>query len=250
MENSNIAWTDHTYSHWLGCTKVSPGCDFCYAEAMWDHRYHRVVWGPHGERSRTKTAGGMVALNRKAASTGIREKVFTASSSDVFDNQVPEEWRDGLFDLIRRCTALDWLVLTKRPQNIAKMLPPDWGDGWQHVSLGTSTENREEADRRVPHLQAVPARIRFLSCEPLLEAIEPDLDGIDWVICGGESGAHARPMEPAWARSLRDQCSAAAVPFFMKQVGSHHAAWPGVTDKGGDPDQWPADLRIRRYPTR
>jgi protein gp37 len=143
---------------------------------------------------------------------------------------------------------LDWLLLTKRPQNILNMLPTDWGDGWSHVWLGCTCENQQEADRRIPHLQAVPARLRFLSCEPLLEAVCPDLTGIDWVIVGGESGSHARPMDPAWARQLRGQC-AAAVAYFFKQAGSDRRARPGVTHKKGeDPAEWPADLRVRQFP--
>jgi protein gp37 len=244
------SWTDHTYSAWLGCTKVSPGCDFCYAEAQWDHRYHRVEWGPHGERSRTKTDGDVLRFNRRAEKSGVRERVFTASSSDVFDNQAPDEWRSDLFALIRQCTALDWLVLTKRPQNILKMLPQDWGDGWPHVWIGCTVENQEEAERRIPHLRAVPARIRFLSCEPLLEPVQPDLSGISWIICGGESGRFARTMDPAWARQLRDQCANAGVAYFFKQVGSDHRAWPGVRQAHGeDPAEWPEDLRERQFPT-
>jgi protein gp37 len=146
--------------------------------------------------------------------------------ADVFDNQVPEQWRAELWELIRQTPALDWMLLTKRPQNIAKMLPADWGRGWPNVWLGTTTENQTEADRRIPHLRAVPAVIRFLSCEPLLSQVRPDLARIHWVISGGESGPQHRPMQPEWARSLRDQCAAAGVEFFHKQNG-------GVTSKAG-----------------
>jgi protein gp37 len=111
VENSSIAWTDHTYSPWIGCTKVSPGCDHCYAEAEWDTRRHRVAWGPHGERSRTKTAKDVLAWNRKAKAAGIRHRVFCASLSDVFDNQVPTDWRADLWALIAACPDLDFLLL-------------------------------------------------------------------------------------------------------------------------------------------
>jgi protein gp37 len=165
--------------------------------------------------------------NKEAAAAGVRHRVFCASMADVFDNQVWDRHRDDLWHLIHQTPHLDWLLLTKRPQNIVKMLPspdigaPAWGEGWKNVWLGTTVENQEEADRRIPHLLAVPAVKRFLSCEPLLGKINliSWLPGVDWVICGGESGPHARPMHPDWARSLRNQCASAGVPFFFKQWG-------------------------------
>jgi protein gp37 len=235
-DNSAIAWTNHTFNGWIGCTKVSAGCDNCYAEADFDHRKHWVHWGNHPRRrTSVSTWQNPVRWNRKAATAGARPRVFCSSLSDVFDNQAPEEWRHDLWRLIRGTPNLDWLLLTKRPQNIQKMLPPDWDNGWPHVWLGTTTENQTEADRRIPHLRSVPAVVRFLSCEPLLEPIQPDLAGIDWLICGGESGPGARYMEPAWARSLRDQCEGAGVAFFMKQM----------TKKADIPE----DLLVRQYPT-
>jgi protein gp37 len=116
-ELTGIAWTDHTYNPSIGCTKVSPGCDRCYAEAAWDKRYHRVQWG--GERSRTKSSEPQT-WDRKAREAGVRRRVFCASLADVFDNQVPDEWRADLWALIARCRALDWMLLTKRPQNITR----------------------------------------------------------------------------------------------------------------------------------
>jgi hypothetical protein len=133
------------------------------------------------------------------------------------------EWRRDLFDIIRGTPHLDWQLLTKRPQNIAKMLPGDWGDGWANVWLGTTAEDAHHYQQRWPHLRAVPAEVRFLSYEPALGSlgeIELFLPGSpDWIICGGESGAGARPMHPQWARDIRDQCAAAGVPFFFKQWG-------------------------------
>jgi protein gp37 len=166
----------------------------------------------------------------------VRRKVFCASWADVFDNQVPEEWRADLWALIASTPNLDWLLLTKRPQNIAKMLPATWGKGWPNVWLGTTTENQAEANRRIPHLQSIPAVVRFLSAEPLLEAITPALNGIGWVICGGESGHNARYMEPAWAYSLREQCVKAGVKFFMKQMSQPKK------------NAIPADLMVRQWP--
>lgn len=224
-ENSNIEWTDHTFNPWIGCQKVSPGCDHCYAET-WDARglQHRESrWGPHAARTRTSQANWRkpLAWNRDAERAGTRARVFCASLADVFDNHpsILPEWRADLWALIAATPHLDWLLLTKRPQNIDRMLPHGWNGGWPNVWLGTTVENQAEADRRIPHLLATPAAVRFLSCEPLLDRITPNLDGIHWVICGGESGPGARPMHPNWARSLRDQCVAAGVAFHFKQWG-------------------------------
>jgi protein gp37 len=140
----------------------------------------------------------------------------------VFDNQVPREWRADLWALISDCPNLDWLLLTKRPQNIAKMLPPAWP--WPHVWLGTTVESPHEY-RRIKYLQAIPATVRFLSMEPLLARCDDiPLDGIHWVISGGESGTHHRPIDKGWVRSIRDQCAARGIAF-------HHKQWGGVRPK-------------------
>lgn len=247
-----ISWCDHTFNPWVGCTPISHACDHCYAENWAKRTGHPELW--NGERRRTSSANWRQPYKWNAAAWNVRQRhrVFCASLADVFDNQVPERWRDDLWYLIEQTSALDWLLLTKRPQNIAKMLPSDrigtkpWGAGWANVWLGTTVENQEEAERRIPHLLGVPARIRFLSCEPLLRPvnlhwisgighngldalageIEENETGrkipcprINWVIAGGESGSGARPMHPDWARSLRDQCAAAGVPFHLKQWG-------------------------------
>jgi protein gp37 len=246
-ENSAIEWCDHTFNPWWGCTKVSPACDHCYADAL-DRRAGGAPWGAHAPRRRTKDWSGPMKWNRRCEKLGIRERVFCASMADVFDNHrsILPDWRANLWSLIAATPHLDWLLLTKRPQNIAKMLPPTWGMGWPNVWLGTTVENQTEANRRIPHLLDTPARVRFLSCEPLLGPVALDMiltpemgihalsgicsdgsgpsgfsqgPGIDWVICGGESGPGARPMHPDWARSLRDQCARDSVPFFFKQWG-------------------------------
>jgi protein gp37 len=255
-QNSAIEWTDHTFNPWTGCQAVSEACKFCYAEGL-DKRFgHADRWGPHGVRVRTAAANWKrpLAWSLDAENAGQRVRVFCASMADVFDNAVPEEWRADLWALIRATPHLDWQLLTKRPQNIVKMLPADWGAGWPNVWLGTTVENQEEADRRIPHLLAVPARVRFLSCEPLLGPVDlnknvpgermlrwhrPMIGALDWVIAGGESGPGARPMDLAWTRSLRDQCAAARVPFFMKQMGG--------TLKARMPEI-PADLMVREFP--
>lgn len=253
-ENSKIEWTDHTFNPWMGCTKVSPACDNCYAEVQ-TGRFKQVGWGPHAPRKRTSNGYWEVPMkwNRKAEGAENRPRVFCASLADVFDNHksILPEWREDLWQLIRSTPNLDWLLLTKRPQNIERYLPADWGEGWINVWLGTTVENQTEAERRISQLLNVPASIRFLSCEPLLGSLdltpwlwgaEPpckncprDVDcqcgwelrknltdeiahgKIDWVIAGGESGSDFRPGDPNWFRSLRDQCADAEVPFLFKQ---------------------------------
>jgi len=249
-ENTKIEWCDHTFNPWIGCTQVGPGCDNCYAKAEFDDRRHRAVWGAGQPRSRTKTWGDPVKWNKQAdaffAAHGRRQQVFCASLADVFDNEVDSAWRDDLFALIASTPNLDWLLLTKRIGNVGNMLPVpfDFDKHYPNVWLGATIVNQAEADRDIPKLLAVPAAQRFLSMEPLLGPVDltnvspPTVEGqiwhgidtitsanrdlrgcIDWVIVGGESGPNARPMHPDWARSLRDQCQAAGVPFLFKQWG-------------------------------
>jgi protein gp37 len=278
-ENSKIEWCDHTFNPWVGCTKVSPACDNCYAESWAKRTGQSQLW--QGDRRRTSAANWQQPLkwNRQAEREGRRFRVFCASLADVFDNQVADEWRVDLWKLIRDTPHLDWLLLTKRPQNIAKMLPGPaagydstisrllWRDGWKNVWLGTTAENQKQLAVRAWHLSQVPAAVRFLSCEPLLSGLNfqatnrwgtkwdvltgrildavsgpSSVGGVSWIIAGGESGPGARPMHPDWARSLRDQCAAAGVPFFMKQWGewvglndfcaAHCGWWNGLTDAG------------------
>jgi protein gp37 len=224
-ETTNIAWTDSTFNPWIGCTNVSPGCDHCYAEAD-NKRRKWTEWGPHGQRYRTTPAYWRNPIKwQKTADAfhekhGRRQRVFCASLADVFDNQVPPEWREDLFALIKKCLDLDWQLLTKRPQNIAKMLPSDWSDGYPNVWLGATTESQEYFDQRWPILARTPAVVRFVSYEPALGPLRIDATTVkpDWLICGGESGPGARMMHPDWARDIRDQCASAGVKFFMKQM--------------------------------
>lgn len=260
-EQTGIAWCDHTMNFWYGCTKVSGACDFCYAEELMDHRYHRVEWG--GERKRTSVSNWQQPFrwNRAAERDGVRRKVFALSLGDFFDNQVAESWRYEAWGVIHACKNLDWLILTKRPQNIPKMLPDGiapWSDGpWPHVWLGTTAENQEEADRRIPHLLAIPAAVRFLSVEPMLGPVDLTAHFLNpfgfvetprWIICGGESGKHARPFNLNWARSIREQSKAAGVAFFVKQMGDNPVGMNPTKHHGADPGEWPADLRIREFP--
>jgi protein gp37 len=264
--NTKIEWADHTFNPWIGCTKVGPGCDNCYAKADFEDRKHRVTWGAGQARSRTKTWGDPVRWNKQAdaffAEHGRRQRVFCASLADVFDNEVPQAWRDDLFRLISETPNLDWLLLTKRIGNAIDMIgdallqEPRLKAGecraaswpWPNVWLGATICIQEEADRDIPKLLAVPAAKRFLSMEPLLGSIsfegmwvphtnpamhENMLEALDWIIVGGESGPNARPMHPDWVRSLRDQCQAAGVAFLFKQWGEHDLSYDRDRD---DPD--------------
>jgi protein gp37 len=308
-ENSKIEWTDHTFNPWIGCTKVSPACKNCYAERDMDHRYGRVAWGPGGTRVLTGSENWAkpVRWDREAKEKGVRHRVFCASLADVFEdwqgpilNSKGERgvidcnggwWftngpvsncyeltmdvvRQRLFALIDATPNLDWLLLTKRPENIRKMWLAQHLDGGttgrirelmdesesqdvhpyfrRNVWLGTSVENQEYADERIPELLKCRdlSPVLFLSCEPLLGPVDLtfiDSQGIvscltgtyevpsafcdqyeydvkhgpkiDWVIAGGESGPEARPTDPEWFRSLRNQCQAAGVPFLFEQWG-------------------------------
>lgn len=218
-ENSKIEWTDHTFNPWVGCTKVSPACDHCYAESWAKRTGNPDLW--NGSRRRTTEANWRKPLkwNREAEGAKRRPRVFCASLADVFDNAVEQSWREDLWSLIAETPNLDWLLLTKRIGNAQGMLPYWWGDGWPNVWIGATVVTQAEADRDIPKLVAIPASVRFLSCEPLLEPIQHRFPGVDWVIVGGESGPHARPSHPDWFRSLRDQCVAAGVPYLHKQNG-------------------------------
>lgn len=252
-ENSAIEWTDATFNPWIGCTKVSPACDHCYAETLSKARLG-VPWGAGQPRRRTATSTWKqpLAWNRKAAKEGRRMRVFCASLADVFDAEVAEEWRADLFALIDQTPSLDWLLLTKRPAVARKVMP---ATPRPNVWLGTTVENQAMAEARIPRLLETPAAVRFLSMEPLLGPVDltnipwrfngcsgetvktinaltgnitvndpvfgggGGVVGLDWVIAGGESGPGARPTHPDWFRSIRDQCAAGGAPFLFKQWG-------------------------------
>lgn len=269
-ENSKIEWTDHTFNPWEGCQKVGPGCDHCYAETR-NARFGGGVainWGPGAQRRRTSPANWRKPLqwnaNAEAFQTehGRRQRVFCASLADVFDNEVDIIWLADLLQLIWLTPNLDWLLLTKRIGNALPRIQEaakrkeayGMAAAWLHgtppenVWLGATVVNQEEADRDIPKLLAVPARVRFLSMEPLLGPVNLHLklttveerlrvqrelartpnqfqrlntrgELLHWIIAGGESGPGARPSHPDWYRSLRDQCAAAGVPFLFKQWG-------------------------------
>ena len=292
-KETKVEWADHTFNCWRGCSKVSEACRNCYAETQAKRNPGVLgVWGDNGTRVVASEATWKEPLkwDREAKSAGVRRRVFCASMADVFEDwQDQLLWSDGtpavdrfseepytlnharrdLFQLIDATPNLDWLLLTKRPENIARMMPPaitnltihnrmkqagTWhGEQYrENVWIGTTVENQQSADERIPHLLRVPAKVRFLSCEPLLGPVDLSryIGGvcdcgkiesgrchtdcpsqsvqywrgakIDWVIAGGESGPHARPSHPDWFRSLRDQCQAAGVPYFFKQWGCWH----------------------------
>lgn len=250
-ENSAIEWTHHTFNPHEGCTKVGPGCDNCYAEAR-DIRFTGGAhWGPHAPRRRTSAANWRKPLkwNRAAAKAGQRHRVFCASLADVFDNHpsITDDMRRELGVLILATPHLDWMLLTKRIGNALRYLAIMFPNGIPaNVWIGATIVNQEEADRDIPKLLDVPAKVRFLSIEPMLGPIDlrglvpqitcgawckiactasgdeecsKHLPGLHLIICGGESGPKARPMHIDWARFLRDQCVAGDIAFLFKQWG-------------------------------
>lgn len=363
-EQSKIEWTDDTHNFWQGCTKISPGCANCYAEAR-DRRFYDKAgithWGNGAPRVRSKdfnaplrwnnfpwvcdckvqagTTKGKRYFSKDIAMTAQeirlgtfdccecgrpvhRRRVFSLSLGDWLDDEVPIAWLADMLDVIRRCPNLDFLLLTKRPENFfgreAREYKPsrlglaqeyalansrhelfgwlcEWGNGKppHNIRIGTSVENQHEADKRIPEVLKIPAKTHFISMEPLLSAVDlpasgdghfddvPIIDGINWVIVGGESGLNARPCNVGWIRDIVQQCKASRVPCFVKQLGGrpllkpcrqHHFDWRYKTTnenrpddklfaedgdmwrvllndkKGGVMSEWPEDLRVRQFP--
>lgn len=262
MAESKIEWTDYTFNPWWGCVEVSPACDHCYARTF-AKRVGQNVWGKDESRRHFGPDywSKPVAWNAKAAKDGVRRRVFSGSMCDVMEDRPDlRPSRAALYDLIERTPNLDWLLLSKRPQNFRRFLPASWLESPRpNVWLMTTVESADYL-WRVKELVNTPAAIRGLSVEPLLGPISfrwaawddhspnskrakqlPDverggktlagcvdeLDGLrmlDWVIVGGESGAHSRPMNPSWALTIRDQCKQAGVAFLFKQWGEYKPA--------------------------
>lgn len=238
-ENSAISWTRHTWNPWMGCTKVSPACDGCYAEALMDKRYGKVQWGNHPRiRTGAHTWNDPMRWQRQAEKDGDRPFVFCASLADIFDNQVDPQWRADAFDVMRKTPRLVYLLLTKRPQNIVRLADAAGGLP-ENAAIGTTVEDQKRADINLPALQVAKIELRplftFGSFEPLLGPIiiRPAFMP-DWIITGGETdqGGHkARPTHPDWFRMLRDQAADAGVPFHHKQNGEW-LAWGQVMADG------------------
>ena len=250
-EKATIPNIDYTFNGWIGCLAVSPGCDNCYAERIASKMFPRERLWESGATYHTfadKHWEAPFAWERRGLKLGRRLRVFTSSMADVFDKNAPPGARERLFRLMRATPFLDWLIITKRIGNAKRMLPDDWGKGYANVWLGVTIVNQEEADRDISKLEATPAHIRFLVCEPLLGPVtfggRSGFSAIDWVTVGGESGSRARPMDPSWVRSIRDECLAAAVPFSFRQ-GSQ-ANWPHFKD----PAFFPSDLKLKQEPGR
>ena len=276
-EKTGIQWTDHTFNPWWGCEKVSPACKHCYAETF-SKRLGLPLWGGADTARRMaseKTWGEPAKWNRAAEKAGERRRVFCASMADVGeDRRDLDAPRLRLMALIEKTPWLDWLLLTKRPENMQRLFP--WLRWPANVWIGTTVEDQEQADKRIPHLLAIPAAVRFLSVEPMLGEVDlervvyermttidalnglqgfplPHAPGprVDWVIIGGESGPKARPFDLDECRILVADCADAGVPVFTKQMGERWARETGthhLDAHGGDPQHWPAGDWPREFP--
>lgn len=277
MKDSKIEWTSHTFNCWIGCARKSPGCANCYAETQDKFRsWTPEGWGKGKPRKRTSASYWKQPhkwdhdarlplpewLRQSHHRTHIRPRVFCASLADWLDDEVPIEWLADLLKLVHETPNLDWLLLTKRPENWKVRIGAvrdcctsvggtffvhDWVDRWLHgkppknIWIGTTVEDQRRADERLPLIAEIPAVVRFLSCEPLLEAVALPMQVCrpDWIICGGESGPGARAMQPEWARSLRDQATAEGVAFFFKQWGGTNKKATGRELDGRTWDELP-----------
>lgn len=255
-KDTKIEWCDHTFNPWWGCTKVpgDPACHNCYAEA-WAKRTGHTIWGdrkPRRELSESHWRGPL-RWNASAEKRGVRERVFCASMADVFeDRQDLRESRDRLRNLIADTPHLDWLLLTKRPENIGLManIPAN-------VWLGVTAVTQRHYDERIPILLKHPAAVHFVSMEPIMEPIDMMLDlqakshpHVEWVIFGGESGPRARLCATAWIEHGVKQCRTAGVAPFVKQLGAKSDLVGLSSIKGGDMSEFPESIRVREFPRR
>lgn len=283
MGVTSIPWADYTFNPWLGCTKVQPECTHCYAENETPVRVHRgrglELWGPKAARHVTseETWKQPLRWNRVAELSTHRPRVFCASLADVFEDR-PDliEPRTRLLNVIEATPRLDWLLLTKRPENVNR-LTARWFDVMpSNVWVGTTGGTQKTLERNLRELMTVNARVRVLSIEPLLERVELDPMGldhrdtsgraIDWVIVGGESGHEARPCALEWIESVVEECRLHGIPCLVKQLGAaavrileRPASTPPwemsprenvilADRKGEDPAEWPAHLQLREFP--
>lgn len=246
-ETTAIAWTDKTWNPWQGCRKISPACDNCYMFRDMK-RYGKDPGDIH--RSTDKTFNRPLHWKDPAL-------VFVCSWSDFFIHEA-DPWREAAWDIIRRTPHLTYQILTKRPERMPVCLPPDFNK-FKNVWLGVTVENQKQAQKRIPYLTMIDVPVRFASVEPMLEKIDLHTarfqsvestgmtgavtlwpGGLDWVICGGESGPDARSMDYTWAEDLMMQCLGSRVPFFMKQMSG---------TKKSDRDNIPEHMMVRQFPT-
>lgn len=221
-ETTGISWTNHTFNIAWGCSKVSPGCQFCYADVL-SNRFGMDIWGLNKPR-RTfglKHWNDPLRWNKKAVKENKKSMAFCSSMCDIFEDHptIIEELKK-LWSLIKSTPNLEWQLLTKRSERILESLPPDWGEGYPNAWLGVSVENKDY-EYRADHLRAAPCKIRFISYEPALGPLDNfNLKGISWVIYGGESGDSFRQDDPQWARNMLKLCRDNNVAFFYKQSSS------------------------------
>lgn len=253
-QKTNIQWTDATVNFWTGCKKVSAGCKYCYMYRD-KERYG-------------KDPSEVVLVSDKTIMGTLRKltipsKIFTCSWSDFFIEEA-DRWRDKAWKIIKDHPQHQWQILTKRPERIRQCLPDDWGDGYENVWLGVTVENQLSANDRIWQLIDAPAKVKFISVEPLLEEVDLWLDKcltgnlledkIDWVIVGGESGNDAgkylyRPCKVEWMELIVQQCDSANIPVFVKQMGTHLAKELNMSDRhGGKIEEFPERLKIRQFP--
>lgn len=241
-DTTGISWTDHTFNPWWGCAKVAPGCDNCYAATL-DKRTGGDYWNVKTAPRLTseKNWNRPLRWNRLAKAAGVRARVFCGSMMDWCDKDAPEGARARLFELIKKCDHLDFQLLTKRATLIGRSLPDDWSvERYPNVWLGVTVEDKAYGYPRIDSLRDIPAAVRFLSVEPMLEALpEINLTNIDWVICGGESGPGCRPFNEQWAVELGEACKANDVAYWFKQHGGTVADKGGCLVGGQEIKQWP-----------
>jgi len=232
-DRSRIEWTDATWNPVRGCTKVSSGCKHCYAQTFAE-RFRGVKGHPFEQGFDLRLVPSAIELPTKWRRP---RNVFVNSMSDLFHEHVPFAFIDRVFQVMSRCPQHQFQVLTKRSKRLAQMAArlPWPGNIW----IGVSVEDNRYIGR-LEHLIQVPAAVRFLSIEPLIGPVDDlDVEGIDWVIVGGESGPWARPMKPEWVRTIRDRCLSAKVPFFFKQWGGKNKKAAGRTLDGQEWNEMP-----------
>jgi protein gp37 len=263
-ENSGISWTHHTHNFWVGCDKVAPECAKCYINReirkQWDWLGNGGSRQPWGKVYLTKTEDNPWEWEKEGIRSGQAKRVFTCSLSDFFHAKA-DRWRRGAWDTIKHTPHLVWLVLTKRPELIEARLPRDWGNGYPNVWLGVSTGCRMTLNK-MDTLRRIPAAVRWISAEPLIEDISADinLDGFQWVVAGGESGAGdeylwnpnadwkvelknengRRTMRAEWAINLRDKVKAAGLLFMFKQVTNPKSGYGYNALEGKDWHEFPS----------